>query len=95
MPNLAYQYIDRPNGPSGHVYGAFLLYIDGETRVIHSPGNDIHRLWRYLGNGNMGIGKERLREFMQLPSFSLNPAQYNSMASQDDTSIPYVHGKGD
>ncbi len=89
--NLAYQYIDRPNGKNGSTYGAFLLYMGGETVCIQARGRDIHRLWSYVGNGNRGIGKERLREFMELPSFTLNPAQYNMTVSQyrDSSSVSF------
>ncbi|AXG66125.1 hypothetical protein SEA_ANNADREAMY_264 [Streptomyces phage Annadreamy] len=82
MGNLAYQYIDRPNSKSGTVYGAYLLFMDTDTVVVPAMGRDIHKLWAYVGNGNMGIGKERLRHFLQLPSFTLNPAQYNTTVTQ-------------
>jgi hypothetical protein len=88
VTTLAYQYIDRPNSKSGTTYGAFLLYMGNDTVVVHASGRNIHKLWDYVGNGNKGIGKERLKHFTELPSFTLNASQYNStvvMHTQSDT----------
>ncbi len=95
MPDMAFQYIDRPNSKGGTTYGAFLIYTNERTYVIHSPGRNIHLLWSYVGNGNRGIGRDRLDKAMQLPDMRLYPAQYNALAGQTgDYDTPFPSDKG-
>jgi hypothetical protein len=95
MPNLVFQYIDRHNSKGGTVYGAFLIYTNERTYVIHSPGRDMHRLYSYVGNGDKGKGRDIISTVMQLPDMTLYPSQYNTLAGQtDDYSTPFPSDKG-
>ncbi len=73
---FAIQYVNRP----GNGYGGYIVHDDkGLVFVKATSSNDTRALYVWLGKGDAIRGRDLLNDAFQMPSITLNPAQYNAM----------------
>lgn len=88
---FAIQYITRP----GQYYGGYMVN-DG-THCVFIPcttPSDRIRLYKWIGNGDIGMGRDMVDKALAMPDVSLNPAQYNALVItfDDYTNVAFVKG---
>lgn len=88
---FAYQYITRP----GNGYGGYVVNDGTHSVFIPSTSeSDRVRLHKWIGNGDIGKGRDMVNSALAMPTVTLNPAQYNALVItfNDYTKTSFVKG---
>lgn len=92
---LAIQYMDRPNGPSGTVYGGYCINDGTNTVFVSTRGaSNLFPVYEWLGNGDRNKGRDVYRTALTMPSVTLNAQQYNALVTTIPTHTQRAYTKG-